>query len=64
MLYVEPPAAVPLNNELGAAKAMAASAEEDVLYALSGRLMGVEVEAEQCLQVRGEASGTGEGSVS
>jgi hypothetical protein len=41
MLYVEPPAAVAGNNELAAARAEALSAEEAVLWELSGRLMGV-----------------------
>ncbi|KAG1661302.1 hypothetical protein FOA52_008649 [Chlamydomonas sp. UWO 241] len=53
MLYVEPAAAVPQNNELGGARAEAESAEEEVLYTLSGRLMGVQDEAEQALRVVG-----------
>ncbi|GAX78758.1 hypothetical protein CEUSTIGMA_g6195.t1 [Chlamydomonas eustigma] len=51
MLYVEPPAAVPLNNDLGAARAQAEAAEEDVLHSLTGQLMGILTEAEACLQM-------------
>lgn len=53
IVYVEPPGVVPLNNELGAARAMAESAEDDVLQDLTGRLMGVLIEGEQSLEVIG-----------
>eukprot|EP00884_Botryococcus_braunii_P008293 jgi/Botrbrau1/17465/Bobra.0054s0052.1 len=38
VVYVEPPAAVPLNNELAAARGEAAAAEEAVLWKLTGRV--------------------------
>lgn len=58
--YVEPPAAVPLNNELVAALGEAATAEEEVLYDLSARLMGVQQEVEAAFEVgvRGPARGS------
>lgn len=37
--YIEPPAAVPLNNDLGAAKGEAATAVENVLWQLTGRII-------------------------
>jgi hypothetical protein len=46
VVYVEPPAAVPLNNELGAARAEAAAAEEAVLWGLTGQV----ADAEETLQ--------------
>jgi dsDNA-specific endonuclease/ATPase MutS2 len=46
VMYLEPPAAVPLNNELAAARGEAFSAEEAVLWRLTGRV----VEAAEDLQ--------------
>ena len=39
ILYVEPPAAVPLNNELAAARGEAYAAEEAVLWRVTGLVM-------------------------
>ena len=36
--YVEPPSAVPLNNDLGAARGEAAAAEEAVMWKLTGQI--------------------------
>eukprot|EP00798_Chlamydomonas_sp_ICE-L_P011589 gene11589-34292_t len=41
MMYIEPQAAVPFNNELIGARAIAMEAEEEVLFELSGKLMGI-----------------------
>jgi len=41
LMYVEPPAAVSLNNELAAARGECYSAEEEVLWDLTGRLYGM-----------------------
>lgn len=51
MQYIEPPAAVPLNNELGAARAEAAAAEEAVLWRLTGRLADVDADLQRALDV-------------
>lgn len=37
--YIEPPSAVPLNNDLAAAKGEAAAAVEKVLWQLTGRII-------------------------
>lgn len=37
--YLEPPSAVPLNNDLAAAKGEAAAAEENVLWQLTGQII-------------------------
>lgn len=37
--YIEPPSAVPLNNDLAAARGEAAAAEENVLWQLTGRVI-------------------------
>ena len=37
--YIEPPSAVPLNNDLAAAKGEAAAAEENVLWQLTGQII-------------------------
>lgn len=37
--YIEPPSAVPLNNELAAAKGEAAAAEEKVMWQLTGQII-------------------------
>lgn len=52
MLYVEPPGAVALNNELGAARAEAQAAEESVLWQLTGLVMGSLEELQQAFKVR------------
>lgn len=49
VVYVEPPAAVPLNNELGIARAEAASAEEAVLWRLTGQVADVVDSLQQAL---------------
>lgn len=41
LMYVEPPAAVSLNNELAAARGECYGAEEEVLWDLTGQMMGV-----------------------
>ncbi len=51
VVYVEPPAAVPLNNELAAARGEAYSAADDVLFSLTGKLMGVLPEVEETYKV-------------
>ena len=51
MQYIEPPAAVPLNNELGAARAEAAAAEEAVLWRLTGRLADIDFDLQRALDV-------------
>ena len=51
MQYIEPPAAVPLNNELGAARAEAAAAEEAVLWRLTGRLADIDADLQRALDV-------------
>lgn len=40
ILYIEPPAAVPLNNDLAAARGEAYAAEEAVLWRVTGEVMG------------------------
>jgi dsDNA-specific endonuclease/ATPase MutS2 len=52
VVYVEPPAAVPANNELAAARGEAFSAEEAVLYSLTGKLMGVLPQVQEMYEVR------------
>ena len=42
IVYIEPSAALPLNNELGAARAEAAAAEEAVRWQLTGLLADVD----------------------
>lgn len=37
--YIEPPSAVPLNNELAAARGEAAAAEDNVLWHLTGQII-------------------------
>jgi dsDNA-specific endonuclease/ATPase MutS2 len=48
--FIEPASAVQANNDLGAARAEADAAEEDVLWRLSGLLMGRLAEAEGALE--------------
>ncbi|GLC37921.1 hypothetical protein PLESTF_000610400 [Pleodorina starrii] len=49
--YIEPPAVVGANNELGAARAEAAAAEEAVLWDLTGLVMGALEELENTFRV-------------
>ena len=51
MQYIEPPAAVPLNNELAAARAEAAAAEEAVLWRLTGRVADIDADLQRALDV-------------
>lgn len=37
--YIEPPSAVPLNNELAAVRGEAAAAEDNVLWQLTGQII-------------------------
>ena len=37
--YIEPPSAVPLNNELAAVRGEAAAAEDNVLWQLTGQVI-------------------------
>lgn len=52
LLFVEPPAAVGLNNELAAARGESYGAEEDVLHDLTGSLMAVLPEVSAAYEVR------------
>jgi hypothetical protein len=47
--YIEPAAAVPLNNDLGAARGELAAAEEAVLWRLTGRVAGAILALESTL---------------
>ncbi|EFJ45039.1 hypothetical protein VOLCADRAFT_40753, partial [Volvox carteri f. nagariensis] len=49
--YIEPPGVVPLNNELGAARAEAQAAEEAVLWQLTGLVLGSLEELEDTFRV-------------
>ncbi len=49
--FVEPPAAVPLNNELAAARAEALAADEAVLWRLTGRVADAEADLRRALDV-------------
>jgi len=51
MQFVEPPAAVPLNNELAAARAEALAADEAVLWRLTGRVADAEADLTRALDV-------------
>ncbi|KAF5837995.1 hypothetical protein DUNSADRAFT_3588 [Dunaliella salina] len=51
LMYVEPPGAVSLNNELAAARGECYSAEEDVLWSLTNQMMGVLEELERMYEV-------------
>lgn len=51
MQYIEPSAAVPLNNELGVARAEAAAAEEAVLWQLTGSVVDQLSELQAALDV-------------
>lgn len=51
ILYIEPSAAVALNNELGAARAEAQAAEETVLWDLTGLVMGALDELQDAYRV-------------
>ncbi len=53
MQFIEPPAAVPLNNELAAARAEALAAEEAVLWRLTGRVADIEVDLRRALDAVG-----------
>ena len=63
MQFIEPPAAVPLNNELAAARAEALAAEEAVLWRLTGRVADIEVDLQRALDAVGPHSVSGHGSV-
>lgn len=49
-LYLEPPAAVPLNNELAAARGEAYAALEAVLWRLTGLVADAEADARRALE--------------
>lgn len=51
VLYLEPPAAVPLNNELAAARGEAYAAEEAVLWKLTGSIVDAEDDIRLALDV-------------
>lgn len=51
MVFIEPEAVVGFNNDLVAARAEALAAEEEVLWKLTGQLLGV---IEQVQQVGGD----------
>ena len=53
MLYVEPAACVPLNNELSAVRAECYSAEEAVLWRLTGLVIDEVEELQHCLATVG-----------
>jgi hypothetical protein len=53
IVYVEPPAAVPLNNELAAARGEAAAAEEAVLWKLTGQVADAADTLQQALDAVG-----------
>lgn len=46
IVFIEPAQVVSQNNELAAARAEAMAAEENVLWELSGRVMGVQDDVE------------------
>lgn len=48
MVYVEPHAAVPLNNELGAARGRARAAEDAILWRVTGAVADAMEEIEGC----------------
>jgi dsDNA-specific endonuclease/ATPase MutS2 len=51
VLYLEPPAAVPLNNELAAARGEAYAAEESVLWRLTGFIVDAEEDVRRALDI-------------
>lgn len=53
VLYLEPPAAVPLNNELAAARGEAFAAEEAVLWRLTGLVVDVSEDMQRLLDTVG-----------
>jgi hypothetical protein len=52
MVFIEPPSAVMLNNDLMAARAEAMAAEESVLWELTGKLLGVLTLVQTAFEVR------------
>ncbi|BDA49511.1 Endonuclease MutS2 [Coccomyxa sp. Obi] len=51
VLYLEPPAAVPLNNELAAARGEAYAAEEAVLWRVTGLIVDAEDDVRRALEL-------------
>lgn len=51
VLYLEPPAAVPLNNELAAARGEAYAAEEAVLWRVTGLIVDAEEDVRRALEI-------------
>ncbi|EIE19122.1 hypothetical protein COCSUDRAFT_38365 [Coccomyxa subellipsoidea C-169] len=51
IIYLEPPAAVPLNNELAAARGEAYAAEEAVLWRLTGLVVDAEEDVRRALEI-------------
>lgn len=51
VLYLEPPAAVPLNNELAAARGEANAAEEAVLWRVTGLIVDAEEDVRRALEL-------------
>ena len=47
--YLEPQSAVPLNNELGAARAITQAAEESVMWRLTGMISDAQDEIQEAL---------------
>ncbi len=51
IIYLEPPAAVPLNNELAAARGEAYAAEEAVLWRLTGLVVDADEDVRRALEI-------------